>query len=163
MKPGTKIGIIITIVIIAMIVGAFSLVLFIAREKESIDAEKYKTIMEEKGYSVVDATSQFAEYNYVKKSYIATPEDRSYQIEFYELSDNDYAMKFFDSNKSIFEVSKSDKSVSKKQNGKNYSKYTISANERYNVVSRIDNTVIYVSVTDNHKDTIKDILKEIGY
>ena len=31
------------------------------------------------------------------------------------------------------------------------------------VVSRIDNTVIYVNVDDNYKDTVKDILDELGY
>ena len=31
------------------------------------------------------------------------------------------------------------------------------------VVSRIDNTVIYVNVDNNYKDTVKDILDELGY
>ena len=35
-------------------------------------------------------------------------------------------------------------------------------NGKYMVVSRIDNTVIYVNVNDNYKDTVKDILKELG-
>ena len=31
------------------------------------------------------------------------------------------------------------------------------------VVSRIDNTVIYVDVDDNYKENVKTILDELGY
>ena len=31
------------------------------------------------------------------------------------------------------------------------------------VVSRIENTVIYLNVADEYKDTVKNILEELGY
>ena len=30
-------------------------------------------------------------------------------------------------------------------------------------LTRIDNTVVYASVDEQYKDTVKDLLKEIGY
>lgn len=35
--------------------------------------------------------------------------------------------------------------------------------EKYQVVSRIDNTVIYVDADEAYKDDVKDFLKQLGY
>jgi hypothetical protein len=119
--------------------------------------------MSQKGYSVQDASSQFSEYSYIKQVYIAVSEDYSYQIEFYELSDDSYATTFYNNNESIFESSKGDAAIETSIGLNNYSKYTLSSNGKYMVVSRIDNTVIYVDVDENYKDAVKTILDELGY
>lgn len=152
---------IIAIVIVVAIVG----VVFISlnKEKTAITASDFYTTMSQKGYLVQDASSQFSDYNYVKKSYIATSKDYSYQIEFYELADDSYATSFYNNNKSIFESSKGNVSAETSVGLKNYSKYTLSSNGKYMVVSRINNTVIYVDVNDSYKDTVKSVLKELGY
>lgn len=152
---------IIAVVIVAAIVG----VIFVNlnKEKTSITASSFYTTMSQKGYSVQDASSQFSEYNYVKQAYIAASQDYSYQIEFYELLDDSYATNFYNNNKSIFESSKGNASAETSVGLKNYSKYTLSSNGKYMVVSRIDNTVIYVDVADNYKDTVKALLDELGY
>lgn len=152
---------IIAVVIIVAIVG----VIFINlnKEKTSITASSFYTTMSQKGYSVQDANSQFSEYDYIKQVYIAASKDYSYQIEFYELLDDSYAISFYNNNKSIFESSKGNTSAETSVGLKNYSKYTLSSNGKYMVVSRIDNTVIYVKVDDSYKDTVKSILNELGY
>ena len=152
---------IIAVVIVVAIVG----VIFINlnKEKTSITASDFYTTMSQKGYVVQDSSSQFSEYNYVKKSYIAASKDYSYQIEFYELVDDSYATSFYNNNKSIFESSKGNASAETSVGLKNYSKYTLSSNGKYMVVSRINNTVIYVDVDDSYKDTVKSLLNELGY
>jgi len=45
----------------------------------------------------------------------------------------------------------------------NNSKYTLKTNGEYKVVSRIEDTVIYVDVDEKYEDDVKEILKEIGY
>ena len=152
---------IIAVVIAVAIVG----VIFINlnKEKTSITASDFYTIMSQKGYNVQDANSQFSDYNYIKQVYLAASKDYSYQIEFYELLDDSYATSFYNNNKSIFESSKGNVSAETSVGLKNYSKYTLSSNGKYMVVSRIDNTVIYVNVEDNYKDTVKSILDELGY
>lgn len=131
--------------------------------KKAITSEDYKNKMEEKKYSVQESTSQFSDYDYVKKVYIALNSDRTYQIEFYELSDVDNAVSFFNNNKTIFENSKSNDAVETSVSMGNNSKYTLTTNGRYKVVSRIDNTVIYLDVTEQYKNDVQSILKSLGY
>ena len=152
---------IIAIVIILVILG----VIFINlnKEKTSITASSFYTTMSQKGYSVQDATSQISDYDYVQQVYIAVSNDYSYQIEFYELSDDSYATRFYNNNKSIFESSKGNASAETSVSLKNYSKYTLASSGKYSVVSRIDNTVIYVNVDAEYKDTVKAVLDELGY
>ena len=128
-------------VVILVVIGG---VIFVNlnKEKASITASSFYTTMSQKGYSVQDSTSQYSEYDYVKQVYIAVSKDYSYQIEFYELLD-----------------ASAETSVGLK----NYSKYTLSSNGQYMVVSKINNTVIYVKVDDDYKNTVKDILEELGY
>lgn len=58
---------------------------------------------------------------------------------------------------------KSNSSAQTNISGKNYSKYTLSSGEKYMVVSRINNTVVYLDVNSNYKDEVKTILSELGY
>ena len=156
--------IIIAVIILVIIGGGIGIILNnLNRDKTSITATSFKNHMEDKGYILTDANSQFEEYDYIKQVYIAVSNDYGFQIEFYELTDDSYAMNFYNNNKSIFESSKGSDATQTKVGLKNYSKYTLSSNEKYSVVSRIDNTVIYVNVDENYKDTVKDILDELGY
>ncbi len=156
--------VVIVLIVIALIIAILGVVFVnLNKEKTSITASSFKNSMEQKGYIVSDANSQFSEYDYVKQVYVATNSDYSYQIEFYELSDENSAMNFYNNNKSIFESSKGNASTETNASLKNYSKYTLSANGKYMVVSRIDNTVVYVNVDDSYRNTVKDLLKELGY
>lgn len=154
--------VIIAIAILAIIVAVIACIFKnLNKEKIPMTTESFKTTMEEKGFDIQNAKDQFAEYDYVKQVYIALNGD--YQIEFYELSDVDYAVGFFNNNKSIFEQSKGNTSANTNVNLKNYSKYTQSSNGKYKVVSRIDNTVIFLNVDDKYKDDVKSLLDELGY
>lgn len=160
MKKTVIIALIAVVVVIAIVGVIF---VNLNKEKKSITASSFYTTMSQKGYNVQDANRQFAEYNYIKQAYIAINKDNSYQIEFYELLDDSYATSFYNNNKFIFESSKGNASAETNVGFNNYSKYTLSSNGKYMVVSRINNTVIYVNVDDNYKDTVKDILDELGY
>lgn len=119
--------------------------------------------METNGYTVQDATNQMKEYNYIKQVYIALSNDATYQIEFYELSNNDYASGFYNNNKSIFENSKSSSASETSVSLGNNAKYTLTTNGKYKVISRINNTVIYLNVDEKYKSMVKDILDKLGY
>ena len=131
--------------------------------KTSITAEDFKTKMEAKGYSIKDATNQFSDYTYVKQVYLAINSDSTFQIEFYELENESYAKNFFETNKTKFEESKGSSSAYSNVDIGNHSKYTQSSNGYFSVISRIDNTAIYVNVSDNYKDTVNSVLKDLGY
>lgn len=135
-------------------------------KKNSISSEEFKSKMEEKGYTLIEATDQFPTAEYLKKVYLACDVENqsiNYQIEFYEFSDDDNAVKFFNQNKAIFEESKSSSSIETSTSIGNNAKYTLTANSKYKVLSRINNTVIFVDVDSKYKDTVNDVLKELGY
>lgn len=159
-----KKSVVIVLIVVAIIIAILGIgFINLNKEKTSITASSFKNSMEQKGYIVSDANSQFSEYDYVKQVYVAVNSDYSYKIEFYELADDNYATNFYNNNKSIFESSKGNTSTGTSTSLKNYSKYTLSSNGKYMVVSRINNTVIYLNVDDSYKDMVKDLLKELGY
>lgn len=45
----------------------------------------------------------------------------------------------------------------------NHGKYTINMNGTYIVISRIDNTVMYATISSDSKDTMKELLGQMGY
>jgi hypothetical protein len=157
---------IVSLSIAALLIGVGIAMLFINlnKEKTPISAERFTSSMTQKGYVVQSSKQQFAAYDYIKKSYIAAPQDLSYKIEFYELTDEEYANAFYENNKSIFENSKGGVVTSSLNlNGKNWSKYALSADGKYKVVSRVGNTAIYLNVDNNYKDIVNRLLDEFGY
>ncbi len=151
------------VVVMVVVIGRVIFINLNNKEKTSITASSFYTTMSQKGYIVQDASSQYANYDYVKQVYIATSEDYSYQIKFYELLNDSYAISFYNNIKPIFGSSKGNAPVATNVALNNYSKYTLPLNGKYMVISRINNTIIYVDVDDNYKDTVKSILDELGY
>jgi len=131
--------------------------------KEPITVSDFKDIMEEKDFEIMDIKEQFEAYDYIEKAYIALKEDYDYQIEFYRLDEEEDAINFYETNKEKFEDSKGTSEIETKVSMGNNSKYTLKTNGEYKVVSRIENTVLYVDVDDKYEDEVKEILKEIGY
>ncbi|MGN1134490.1 MAG: hypothetical protein ACI4RN_08585 [Oscillospiraceae bacterium] len=132
-------------------------------KKTALSAEDFKSKTEAKGYTVQDATNQFADYDYIKKVYIALDKDQNYQIEFYEIDNADNASQFFKNNKSIFEESKSSASAETSVSVSNNAKYTLTTDGQYKVISRIDNTAVYVNADEEYKSDIKDLLDDLDY
>ncbi|MGN1113933.1 MAG: hypothetical protein ACI4RC_02290 [Oscillospiraceae bacterium] len=132
-------------------------------KKTALTAEDFKSKTEEKGYTVQEATDQFSDYDYIKKVYIAIDKEQKYQIEFYEIDSSDNASKFFNNNKSIFEESKSSSCTETNVSLSNNAKYTLTTNGEYKVISRIDNTAIYVNADEKYKSDIKDLLDDLDY
>ncbi len=149
-----------------MIVILSFLVLFTVTgcgNKTAISADDFKTKLEDIGYTVQDATTQMNGVEEIKKVYLAIDADSKYQIEFYELASGDDAISFFNENKVRFEKAKSSISSETFINFFNYSKYVLSVDSSYKVVSRIDNTVIYLDVKDDYESNVKKVLEELDY
>lgn len=133
------------------------------KNKTMISAGEFKSKMESKNYVITDATNQFSSNSEIKQVYIAQEKSGNYQIEFYQLDNVDNAVSFYKNNKEIFESSKSNSNTYSDVTLKNYAKYTLKTNGEYKVLSRIDNTVIYINVDSKYNDNIDKILKELGY
>ena len=131
--------------------------------KTAITSDKFISIMEEENFDIVNALEQFSDYDEIKEAYIALEDDGDYQIEFYVLDNDNNAIKLYNHNKEIFEDSKGSVSSYTNVDLNNINKYTLSTNGKFNIVSRIDNTMIYLSVDYEFKDEVIDILKKLGY
>lgn len=153
-------AVILMIVIIAIGISVFFILSNEEKPKTGMD---FYGIMQGKGYVISDAKNQFMSYDYIREAYVASSNEYSYKIEFYVLSDKDYATKFFDNNKAFFEESKGEIEAETNINEGNHSKYEISANGKYSVVSKIENTAVYVNVSEEYKDIVKEVLVELGY
>ena len=148
-------------------VFGFFMVVFIlmlstgCKNKKEMFIEDFKKKMESNGYYVQEVTNQFSNYNYINKVYIAQSKDKTFQIEFYSMNNDESAISFYEHNKSILEsnVTSSKTSV----NVANYMKFSQTSNGKYSVVSRIGKSVLYVNANDKYKTEIKKVLNELGY
>ena len=147
-------------VILALVIVGF---IFFNKTKTPISEENFIKSTETKGQIRTDVKDQFANVDEIDKAYIATSSDSSYQIEFYILADESSAISMFNRNKQIFEDSKSNVSGETSVTMKNSAKFTLNTNNMLKVVSRIDNTLIYLDVDKDKSDEIKTLLKELGY
>ncbi len=134
------------------------------KNKNPITAKEFKSKMEEKSYTVTTSTNQYSNSS-IKESYIAVAKNYGYQIEFIVLDSDDSAISMYRTNESNFEVEKNKATVKSYTTVSlaNYAKYTLLANNKYKVISRIGNTLIYIDANANYKDEIKTVLDELGY
>lgn len=132
-------------------------------KKEVIDEDQFISIMTNKGFNIVNVENQFEKYGYFEEAFVALDKNGNYQIEFYELEDDNYALSFYNNNKSIFESSKADSSMYTSVDFDKNNKYTLTTETEYKVISRIEDTVIYLNVDKIYKEEIIKILKELGY
>lgn len=132
-------------------------------KKEALDEDEFIIIMKKEGFNIVNVENQFEQYGYFEDAYIAIDPNSNYQIEFYELEDDNYAKRFYENNKQKFESQKSGKNVSSYKELINTGKYTLTTEESYKVVSRIEDTVVYLDVDKKYKEEVNNILKKLGY
>ena len=129
--------------------------------KTAITTEQFSKIAEENGLVATDVKSQFVDFDYVHEATVAVSPE-GWQVEFYVLSDTFNAQKMYTKNKNRFELE--DKTAKTTTvDLKNHTKYTQQTDSSYKVLSRIDNTLIYVSEAKENKDKINDLLKKLGY
>ena len=143
---------------------SFALLTGCTKSKDPVSNDKFESAARQVGYIVQDGTDYFAAYEYVKLVTLASPQDKAYQIEYYELNDEAVAKSFYESNKSNFVMLKGEESLETNETGENYDLYKLENNGKYMMIERVDRTVVYVHSTDiGNKSAIEKFLEEIGY
>lgn len=160
MKKSVKVVLGIAAILITVAVVVFA---FLFQTKDAVSLSEFKMEAIEKHYDVINVKEQYSAYDFILSADIAVSKNREYQIEFYVLSDEQHAKEFFLTNKAQLESYKGNVSSNFEKNFKNGNKFAMSSNQQYMVVSRIDNTVIYLRVDEKYKDEVKDFLDEIDY
>ncbi|MBR2744665.1 MAG: hypothetical protein IKE01_05165 [Clostridia bacterium] len=151
--------------IIALLVATMFSFSGCGQKKKSITSSEFQSVMKSKNYIVQDGKSQYASYPEITECYLSAPTDRSFTIEFYVLDSDSSAQGMFAKNKSIFEEAKNSSKTRAESSISlaNYAKYTLKVDDKYKVVSRIDNTLIYVDAPVKSKDEVSNILESLGY
>lgn len=131
-------------------------------KKKELDGENFKSYMEKKGYSIHDVYKQYSG-DLVSSALIALNDKASYQIEFLEFKSEDYAKNSFQANRTLFRENKEDDDKEESISKDNFSKYTLVTKDMYYVISRKNNTLIYLTVDGSYKEDIDEILEDLGY
>ena len=130
--------------------------------KNSLTTADFKTIAEKKGFMLTDVTNEYKSANFVQEGTVAESVD-GWQIEFYILDSEENAINMFNINKDDFEKNKSEAFVSKSSHSSNYSKYSLTSDEYYMYIVRIDNTFLYTKVMIEYKESAKKLIQNLGY
>ena len=140
----------------------FIMVLFLVgcSNKTKIEGSKFREEMEKNGYIVIDT---IVSQDDSEKNFVAQEKEGKYQIEFYELSSKDKAKEKFSNYKKGIDNENTNNFKKKSVKTGNYEKYTLETDDIYFLISRIDNTMIYLSVDTEYKNDINKIIKELGY
>lgn len=130
--------------------------------KKAITTDEFISKAQAQGYSIVDVTSQFASYGIVEEATVAHNSEK-YQIEFYVLKNEAEAISMYNTNKSTFETYEGSSSSKTNLDMKNYSSYSLTSSGYYLYLCRVDNTLIYVKTDAVYKESVKSLIKELGY
>ena len=137
--------------------------------RTAITAAQFTQKAEAAGYAVQNSAQQYQESGQdVEDALIAVKlnEDETaiaYQIEFVVVPTAEQAQGAYTTNKAAFDAAKGTSSASTNMALANYAYYYLQTNGKYMVISRIDNTFVYINADAEYKDDIKAFLKEIGY
>ena len=132
--------------------------------KDPVSTVDFEYLATQKGYIVEDATDLFAPYDYINFATLAAAQDKSFQIEFYELTDEAFASSFYSSNKNNLLMMKSADAIESNDSGSNYDVFRLESASGFMMIERVKNTVVYVDRTDiSNKAQIEGFLKELKY
>ncbi len=151
-------------VVSAMMVMGLIFATGCGEDKVAIDAAAFISVMESAGVEVSDQTETIAEVSSATSVQVAYVEEQ-YQIEYYEFGEETDASYLYSVFVEQLESAAETASGVAKTNVStdNHAKYTISMDGKYIAVSRIGNTIIYATAMSDYKDTVKELLEQMGY
>lgn len=125
--------------------------------KEALNQKQITNKLSEMEFFVDDNT-KLMEDKTIKTALSA--HNGKYQIEYYIFKDAKRAEEAYNSNKKYFENNKKNGKEKKKDN---YASYVQELSDTYNVLTKIDNTLIYASINIEYKKDLKKVLKNLNY
>lgn len=161
MKKSVKItiGVIVAVIVIAII----CLAVVMQSGKKAITIEEFDSQAKELGYIMSEMQSSITEREEVTGSRAAISEDYSYLVTFYTLKDNDTANNFYNEQKETFDRLKQEGNEPVESKGRNYQTYTLKVDGKYNYISKVDNTIIQLTVSESEEQKVNELIKKIGY
>ena len=131
------------------------------KEKTVASISDFESGCQNISYDTHDNSGNYQDESYIKEAMLCNKEYNDIEMVVY--SDSDNASKVQEKQIDTFNHSKNASSIIKKDEGKNYYKYTMISNGYYMVSSRVDNTLIFTRINMDEKDIIDSLLDKIGY
>ena len=129
-----------------------------------ITVSEFTAKAEAAGYTVYSINEQYPDEDLIDYILARKGEDEvQHQIEFIVFKTAEEAINLYGQNKAAFESEITGVSSYASVTLGNYAYYVLTNNGRYRVISRIDNTYIYIDAEEQYKTEISDFLKTIGY
>ena len=149
--------------IILSVIGFLSIFLLTGCfSKKAISTNEFRNKASNYNFEVVDVAGQYADYGYVKEATVAKSSN-NWQVEFYVLSTNDNAKNMFELNKTTFEESINTSSKHSSASIGNYSTYSLTTENNFMYICRIDNTLIYLNIPKGYEKQAQTFIKDLGY
>jgi len=153
------------VLLLLAVITAATLLAACTTKKTPITAATFRAEAEAAGFTVQDSAYQLdagSVEDYLI-AYKGSVNDIDFQIEFAVVPTVEQAQNAYQENKADFEAAKGTVSSYSSVSIGNYSYYKQDSAGRYCVISRIDNTFIYIDTASTYKKEINDFLKKIGY
>ena len=154
----------ITLFIIAVFILIFGIYSSTHQVKKykSLTEDKFKQIMENNDYKVVDLTKSYANQKYISKYYTATKNNKS--IIYIQLNDNDKGNNLYSSiKKNMTNYATNENNIITDIDSNNIKKYVVDNGKKYTVLVKVDKMIIYTLTETKYKNEIDDIFKKLGY
>lgn len=160
LKPVVKIIIIAVIVVLILVL---SLVFLLVLNKKVYDTDTVTTLLEKNNYVVTDRTSTYSKDKTIDSYIEAQDKKGTYKIEFYEMSSESAAKKYYNEVKTALEKETNGIKGQTDTNKMGFYKYTLEASGNYVVVIRSKNTIIYVNTNEKNKEVVNEIISKLKY
>lgn len=132
-----------------------------SKTKEVASVETFNNEATTEGFTVSDNSDAYQEYDYISSSTIATIDELDIEMVVYDT--DEFAKKSQEQQIEKFNLLKGVNAVIKKDEGKNYYRYTMVANGKYMITSRIDNTLIFCKTDTNNSEKVEKLFDTLGY
>lgn len=113
------------------------------------------------GYIIEKNNYGYEKYNYIKEVYYAINREGAYDIQLLILENEDYAKRFFETNKSELSKLVDNNTYVKNKNRSNYSLYHIETSLKYMLVIRSDNYILYIDAPIDYINEIEEFLADM--
>lgn len=128
--------------------------------KSVLSTTAFSSVLKSHDFEIIDITNQYSKEPNIDKVYIGKNKDK-YQIEYFIILNEETAKTIFNENiKAYNNLSGTTKT---KVEGNNFIKYTFLTNSYYVVISKVENTFIYIEAPIDYKNEIDIILEEMNY
>lgn len=128
--------------------------------KKSLTSNEFRKKLEGKKFTVQDVTGGL-DVETTSQALIAL--NANYQIEYYLLSSDKGVESNYTFNKKRIDNLKIKGYKENEKKEKNWTRYTLLTSKTYSIISKIDKTILYISVDKKHQKEVDDIFNSLGY